>query len=70
VNDLDSDRMLIRVEGGKARKDRDTVLEEQLLLELRESSRRIASQSRAECVVLAIAPRCAPDRRGGFDRRR
>jgi site-specific recombinase XerD len=35
VQNLDSDRMLIRVEGGKGRKDRDTLLSEQLLVELR-----------------------------------
>lgn len=35
VQDLDSDRMLIRVEGGKGRKDRDTVLSDRLLAELR-----------------------------------
>jgi integrase/recombinase XerD len=36
VQNLDSDRMLIRVEGGKGRKDRDTVLSDRLLAELRE----------------------------------
>ena len=35
VSNLDSERMLIRVEGGKGRKDRDTILSPGLLTELR-----------------------------------
>jgi site-specific recombinase XerD len=35
VGNLDSERMLIRVEGGKGRKDRDTILSPGLLAELR-----------------------------------
>lgn len=35
VSDLDSERMLIRVEQGKGRKDRYTLLSERLLIELR-----------------------------------
>lgn len=36
VSDIDSDRMMIRVEQGKGRKDRYTTLSPQLLLDLRE----------------------------------
>lgn len=56
VQNLDSDRMLIRVEGGKGRKDRDTLLSEQLLVELREYWRIY----RPACWL--FPSRCGPDR--------
>jgi site-specific recombinase XerD len=41
IDDIDSERMVVHVRGGKGRKDRDVMLSHQLLLNLREHVRRL-----------------------------
>lgn len=41
IGDVDSERMVVRVRGGKGRKDRDVMLSERLLVNLREHIRRL-----------------------------
>src|SRR5258706_14529757 len=46
VRDIDSKRMVIHIQGGKGRKDRDVMLSPKLLEELREHWRRLPRKSR------------------------
>jgi len=43
VTDIDSQRMVVRVQGGKGRKDRDVMLSPKLLDEFRKHWRRLKS---------------------------
>jgi len=45
VNDIDSKRMVIHIQGGKGRRDRDVMLSPKLLQELREHWRRLPRKS-------------------------
>src|SRR5260370_16990591 len=57
VTDVDSERMVLHIQGGKGRKDRDVVLSPHLLDELRQHYRRLAPKP---ATWLFPAPPCHP----------